>query len=598
MGFYSGKEEVKKLFHATFYSQNKELPKKTDQEKRRDIKELPPLRETSSALEKKQLENATKQIQEREKRICELQQYEWRAKREREQRTTLEKLLHEEQKDHRECKSAKEKLSKAFVEQQVKLVELEKSIELLNLSFAVSQQEVEQLNQRVEDGLEESSKLKEEKLFYEKTALQRTAELAQEKERREEKESELQRLYEQFNRLRTGYGTLEKEKEESFSAYEESKKKIEALSQQELLLSSKVKEEGLRYDFLQKEFEELQLSHSTAIKENKTWEMRCFEALRENSQLATAFSKIGSEKELIEKELAEAKKTIGAIEALQLKQQQEHAAAEQKQTKLIVELEEEQKALISQLTATRENLLIAAQRSEEAHSLLEETEKMLKEAEATSIRLQGELADCLDEKSALEEALQHTALCLEEEKDAGYKAHQHLAKKVKDNALLQEESEQKQKLVESLQEAVLQYEKTIEEKDSLVEQQQLLLQEKEESYQREIKKMEEQQLEQQQQTHRLKKGLEQLSHENRELKKMEANYRQLMAVINSAEFLPKGERAPLSGEESKKNENGQARWEDFSPCSPTNEIAPASITNQDLFQYSPSTPAKKASLFD
>lgn len=203
--------------------------------------------------------------------------------------------------------------------------------------------------------------------------------------------------------------------------------------------------------------------------------------------------------------------------------------AKQQQT----EGEEECLALAQQLIDVR-NTLHALRAEAEAYLQAQAAAQVtIQESQELTIRLKGELSDCIGEKNTLEEALQHTALCLEEERENGYKAQQYLAKKVRENSSLIEEAEELHKQLELIQKENIQLEQRqrqlSEELTALKDMQHNSLQEADNK----VSAAQEQCKRQQQQLEELKALLASEREGCRELKKMEKKYNQLIALISS-----------------------------------------------------------------
>lgn len=202
----------------------------------------------------------------------------------------------------------------------------------------------------------------------------------------------------------------------------------------------------------------------------------------------------------------------------------------------------------------------------------------LTELQELVICTKREFAEAIAEKNALEQALQHTCLCLEEEKENGHKSQQYLAKKVRDHSLLLQELEQKQQELLDLTRSQ--------------EQMSVLLQRhvddciaKEKEHQQRHDKVQEQLEIAQQRCQTLMRQVDEaqtLLHkerqEHRELKKMEESYSQLRALIASL-----GLSAPVAA--PTKEEKGLGSYPRFSEV--------------DLFSSAASYPIpNKATLFD
>lgn len=425
--------------------------------------------------QRRHLENAAKQLQERDRRIAELQQYEWRAKREAEQRQRLEKLLEQEQSAHREL------------------------LDTYESAIRSSQEKYEQLEQTLH----------------------------------REKEEELAALYQQFITLRERCSQLDSEKELHLFSYEQLQNHYSALQAEDKQLRKAVELLQGENSSLQQQIKRGEQGQSAAAKEAKALEMRCFEILRENGQLSSALAKSSHEREQAQQERDRLKGLLHESQELQQKTFTQLTAeleiARQKES----ESAEECLALAQQLIDAR-NTLHSLRSEAEAHLLDQAAAELaINESREMMIRLKGELSDCIEEKNTLEQALHHTALCLEEEKENGYKAQQYLAKKVRENSSLMEEAEDRQKQLELLKEENVQLEqrqRQLGEEVAAFEQRQQRSQEEADS---KVSVVQEQCRRQQQQVEELKALLANEREGCRELKKMEEKYNQLIALISS-----------------------------------------------------------------
>lgn len=554
-----------------------------------------------------QMKNAAKQIKERERRIHELEQYAWRAKREGEQRLRLEKQLEKEQKDHAELRCSHSELLALCEQQQAELAQLHAALALQDQRQIEHQEQLHSL----QSTLQRTNARLATKEQQEQDSALRLSQLEQELNLERQNNilhtDELTSLYAQLSTLKKRYELLENENELAALLHEQTLSQLNELTTREQSLSLTIEQQQEQFSQVLAEGKTLQQAYAEALKENKNLQGRCFEALRENGLFSTALAKAGQERASLEQECHSLRHTLADYQNRQQLAMAELEQSLQEQQQQCAANERELHALTDQLTATLQSFQHIHQAHENQQISLEAKDKALKEMQALSIRVQGELADCLEEKTAIDTTLKHALLCLEEEKENSYKAQQHLAKKLKEIGALTEEVEAKQQQIEqgTVQNSLLheQLQKHAEE----LAQQSLLWQQQHEEQQAQLL-LDQQKLKQmEQQVLHWQNAFEKSLDEHKELKIIEQKYLKLMHFIQSIGLAaPTNASSPLD-ELPLHSSSSQPTpsWDELSAQlnNPSPQLAALALpihSNAELFSRKAlmQKPLSKASLFD
>lgn len=395
------------------------------------------------------LEKLSALIREKDKRILELQQYEYSAKKAIEQKTWLQEELESERHKVKLLEKEKESQASALTESRQHAQQLERAIQFLQQRNEIILSEKNHLQESFQESETLATNLKEAYEEYRQLAANLEAKLTDELDNRQELSNELGALYKQFENLKRIIETQKQQLEEQNNLR----------SQAEWALASSENEKAR----LQENFAACQ-KEVAAIKEHVT------KGMREAKELENRYAEAIDEK-------INASRALHQLQREFDKQHQEYLQAKEKlkncldREKSILATAEESFAKLKHRSSMLENEL-AKQRSkqEEIHDrydlllikneLIENERDRLQvlfnelsqERETYGCRLQqiqDELAISNQENAAFriqnerfaEEAALQQAL-LEEKQAMLDEAHQHLAKKVREAALLHDRVEE------------------------------------------------------------------------------------------------------------------------------------------------------------
>lgn len=395
------------------------------------------------------LEKMTALVKKKDRRISELEQYEYSAKKAIEQKTWLQEELDKERMAVKLLEKEKESQLSALMETRQHAQQLERAVQFLQqrndeiliekTHLTESLQEAEGLARCLKDALQDSKN----------NIAELEKRLTTEVEGKQELNHELMALYKQFGNLKLA---VENEKQK-LSVQIGLKEKIQA----EFVEVNKQKE-FFRNELVvcQKEIEAIKLHVTKGMREAKELENRYYEAVTEKINSLKAYHQLQREFDKQHQDIVEMKeklKTLSEREKINLQD------AETKISKLMqrnAHVEKEFSCLLAKQNDLVDNYEMILIKNEIVERERENLSIAIKELEIEKenynqqyIVMHGHLTQSLHENESLKEQNEHLLQeillkqALMEEKQVQLdEAHQHLAKKVREAAILHDRVEE------------------------------------------------------------------------------------------------------------------------------------------------------------
>jgi len=289
-------------------------------------------------------------IQEKDKRIAELQQFEYSAKLSNEQKQELESLLTKEREVLDLLKQKSEQAIQDLAESNKRGEQFERVIQFLRERSQEAHLETNQLHEEYQGSqeavlsLNKQNKEMAEKLEGLKTSLQL------EENAKTEALEELLALQGQLKQLKKLIATYQEEKEQQGQSSKSTLKNFELVSQEKQKLENLLKEKNDAFDFVSKEIDLIKQTLVRGLREAKDLESRYLEAVNEKMVLSNKYQQI-------QEQLAEAMHREQAAKTAvdyQLKEQlnQKQSAIEELNRQLTF-LGNEKQQILDNLTAQK-----------------------------------------------------------------------------------------------------------------------------------------------------------------------------------------------------------------------------------------------------
>lgn len=406
-------------------------------------------REDSPKSISSDLDKMSNLLREKEKRIADLLQYEYGAKRAIELNTWQQEALESEKQLVKNLEKENESQKIALFESLQQSQQFQSSVELLQKRIDELLIEKRAAVEKVEKLEQASTHLTNENVALKVQFQQVDQKLLLEVHEKQELEVEINALYKQFNGLKL---SLEAQRQAS------AMQKEEAQRMQKLLEDSQEQNGKLKVSFsgCHDEMADIKQFLTKGLRDAKELENRYAEAIAERMETLKALQQQRRECDKLHHELFEVKERLGECLA---REKNEQSLFDEKISFLndrLHALERELKQRYHEREEFLEQLDLAAIKNDlhvNQNSRLEEVNNCLvveKEFQSTELqRLQGELNLSKIEIDRLGEVNEHlqqeltAQVALSEEKQQNLdEAQQHLAKKVRETALLNEKLEE------------------------------------------------------------------------------------------------------------------------------------------------------------
>lgn len=402
--------------------------------------------------QKQQIEKLAGTINEQEKRIQNLQQFEYTVKKTQEHRRELEMLLEESRAAIKIHEKEKENLSKTLNENLQHSAQLERVIQHLRERSEEAHLEADQLSSEYQNARASIVSLSQELKKNRDTVEELEKKIIQEHSEKQELTSEVHCLHEQFEILKKQILQNRETIKNQDEALRTSHKKIDELQHENQELKDQIKKNHDSFDYFEQEVSLIKQALGRSLKEAKELETHYLQMMNEKASL------IYKNKQM--------QKWIDAKteELLILQGNLEQACNEGKETKKAlndleasfdVSLQNLTEGLQNEIAALKGALDVASQKITNQKAVQEkyekETQEILAAQELTISEYRQQIDGLLEEKQKIEEeaVLMRTS---QEEKETRIKiAQQHLAKKVKESTQLAEQLEEQKRQFTELQ---------------------------------------------------------------------------------------------------------------------------------------------------
>lgn len=411
--------------------------------------------EGQNERQKTRLEKLASFLQEKERKIAELNQLHIRMQKTYQQKQEIQEELDRANDQCIHYKEEAEKLKTISEETTQHIQQLERANHHLQERTEETQSENNQLKSDLQtlEGTIASLNLqvrglKEEKEFF-------SAELLSEKNLHSESLEEIAALRTQFDSLRKRIVMLQEEVKAQDVTLEEAKAKICDLNEAKAALEKKLEDKSSSFEDVEKEIELIKQALLKGLRETKEVEARYLDAVNEKVLVVNKFHQMQQQLEKQREEIHTLKTCLD--EAIQNVQSKERASQQILHSQA-AEHEASIKNLENELNLLKEQHQNQLNTQNETYITLEEKfrelEDLLKGRNEVIDRLNESIAALTQEKQNIQDSI-NTASRNLEEKDLQLKAiQQHLAKKVKDTSLLTEKNEEQKLLVAELQNAL------------------------------------------------------------------------------------------------------------------------------------------------
>lgn len=387
-----------------------------------------------------QIEKLTLLVQEREKRVRELQSNELTIKKISDQQHELESQMEQERLLVRNLRTENGDLHKILADSQKQTEQMGRVLKHLRERAEESHLELNQLREDFQRSQEAISQLTQQKQLNEAHFQEQSKKLENVSKEKQEIAEELQILQGQFAGLR--------------ARIFEGQETIKVLKEDKLRLEGELKERLRYFDHLELELSSIKEVLSKGIQEAKEIESRYLIIVNEKTVL---FNKVA----LLEE---------------QLDRQKQEKILLQKQLEDALEKEHESKSHLKQLethlqNSHKESMDDMQKRLQDLEESLQKHHDLLRLKEQLIEENQVMLSQISQEKYALEDSLA-TVTRYQDEQEARIKvAQQHLGKKVKEVALLNEKIEEQKNQITDLQASLNQFKLKMNETQIAFEQQ-------------------------------------------------------------------------------------------------------------------------------
>lgn len=412
-----------RLHHSLSENQNLQRQLQEKNEKEGNSQEQITLRQ------KQQMDRLVRAIEEKDKVIASLRQYEYSFKLSNQQRIEFEATTNRKEAHIEVLVKEKEAFSRKCQEQELRLIELQKQLGEREDRCEKILAEIEVIR-LVQDNAEEQLRIfaqqKKEWLDEKEKLLQTLNRVTSEKE---DGDFELNAIRSQFDSLK-----------KTIHAFQDDHHRLQELNQQKdlLVIQTQNEQESLKKKLHQKEGELFELHKELDLVKNTL--MR---GLRESKELESRFLELVNEKVGYVTKALQIQKTVDQqkIEMTDLKTKLNEERKVQEAFKEKWKMESAQNK--QELQNSYENL---AEKENHLKQLRLELEEQIRTHQDDQLKLESFERDKTQLFQKLEEAI-----ALKEEVENRMKvAQQHLAKKVKDNALLNEKVEEQANYIQDL----------------------------------------------------------------------------------------------------------------------------------------------------
>lgn len=422
-------------------------------------KENPQLEEANRLLQeskeqtlrhKLRAEKLASLVVEREKKISELQQFEYGFRKSNEQKQEITASIEKQKELLESIKREKEGLHKELEEAKQRSIQLERVIQFLRerqegarLENNQFQEEIQALRQTVATL---SDQIKETREDNEKQEVL----IQQEKIAKQEAIEEVTALQSQFESLKNTILQKNKEIELQENHFRESEKIVKTLNAEKESLALILKEKSGRMEAIVHELETIKQTLTQSFSESKEIEQSVLGMIQEKRENAQRIL-------LLEEQILSQKEDIQLLRE-QLDATTEREKATNQQLETLKEISEHKAKLQNEHDLLREAFVDVSSRYEETIKAKEELAgQLLHQQEQFDFQVQGleELNRRLEaltaEKDGIKENLTQMQSSQEDAESRFKVAQQHLAKKVKENADLTQKLQEKETLLQETQ---------------------------------------------------------------------------------------------------------------------------------------------------
>lgn len=479
------------------------------------------------SLQKQQIEKLVKNLSEQEKRIQELHQFEYSAKKTHEQRNELETSLESTLAKIKSLEAEKEALNKTLADSLQHGTQLERVIQHLRKRSEEAYLEADQLSVEFHN-----SRLSIETLTQD---LKRTRgeldgskrSLLEERNEKEELIAELKILQGQFEILKKKVIQSEELVRKRDDALENGKKIIFQLQQEKLLHEHQNKENKAVYQSILEEIALIKQALVRSLREAKELETHYFQAINEKASLVQKAKQMQKRTEGQSQQITELQ---NQLQDLSIEEKAAQAKIDELQNSFKTSLQNTVQELQNEISALRQELDSSVKKILSQEERLQKNEEQ-KQTECNELTLQ--LKKLTEEKQALETEITHIRAAQEERETRIKIAHQHLAKKVKEVSLLTEQIDGQKNQLDELQSnlnaaqtKIQEIQTTMDVKNSQERRLQEQLQETIKYAESQVSKWEEKYL-------RIYEKLQETENRNRELKLIEEKHSQMQALLSN-----------------------------------------------------------------
>lgn len=392
------------------------------------------------------LEKLNSLIQEKDKRIFDLQQFEYSSKKGSEHRNELEAALDKEKGYSKQVEKEKDDLNAALGEQQSHAEQLERVIQFLRERSEEAHLEANQLKEEFQASQDTISSLRKEIDVLQEKLHNVHNNLGKEQEDKTGAQDELQAIQSQFEYLRKKAHDYHNEAESHARALNEANGRIQALEKEKARLEIVLAQKHKGFEELEKDVSLIKQSLVKGLREAKDIESRYLETVNEKVAILAKLNQLQQHIDKQRDEIASLKNQLAHSSSREqaLKKSFDDQILAQEGARKI-ELQTVEKRHTQEIKDLQDKLHKLERQLEEA--LRAETDKLQLENRLQNIKAQHndasrQISLLEEDKRKLQESLR-SAQNLGDEKDSQlHEAQQHLAKKVRENSTLNDRLEE------------------------------------------------------------------------------------------------------------------------------------------------------------